>query len=104
MNKKINIKELKIKDAAHNFAINGRYSCYKELGLAESNKKLGFITGAHSEEAKELWQDGMYSEDEVKALVDKAIYDYIGTNGTIVENNLKISKLWFDTHKKQNNE
>jgi len=37
-----------------------------------------------------------WNKSEVKSIVNKAIYDYIGSHGNIVDANLKIPKSWFD--------
>ena len=50
--------EKQIKDAAYNFLVKVNQSPYYS--------KEAFIAGAKSEAAKEYWQQGMYSEEEVK--------------------------------------
>ena len=54
--------ELKIKDAAHTYASN--FVMRKRSEIRES-----FCDGAMSPEAKEFWQQGMYSKEDLKVMI-----------------------------------
>ena len=50
----------------------------KERGMDEEAEYCvyrGFLEGAKSEAAKEFWQRGMYSEGELRLLLDKYLYE-----------------------------
>lgn len=62
--------EKKIEEAGLNFATrDGHFTInpLNEAGIRATIK--GFEAGAKSPEVKEYWQQGMYSEEEVKAIL-----------------------------------
>jgi len=75
--------EKAIEEAANNFATrDGHFTInpLNEAGIRATIK--GFEAGAKSPEAKELHQQGMYSEEDVETLLNKAFGD-IGYGITI---------------------
>lgn len=56
-----------------------------------------YIAGVKSEAAKEYWQKGMYSEDEVIELLSKM--DYCGWVGNFAGPDVR--KEWFEQNKKK---
>lgn len=62
----------------------------------ESDWTSGFIYGAKSPEAKEYWQQGMYSEEEVKRLCSKAWLIKGDINDLIYQ-----FDNWFEQNKKK---
>lgn len=68
----------------------------------KTNSHVGdnnFIVGAKSEAAKEYWQQGMYSEEEVFNLIDR-IYT-TGIYQMETYNKSMNLKAWFDQNKKK---
>lgn len=63
-----------------------------------------FIVGAKSPEAKQYWQQGMYSEEEVEILCLKAINDSLTSVNRFMNNSdceLIDQNIWFEQNKKK---
>ena len=79
-----------IEEAAKEYMEKGNYSGYG-----------GFVAGANSPEAKEFWQQGMYSEEDVREIAtDFFRYWYNTISGTNTDEGFSI---WFEEYKKKKN-
>ena len=58
--------EKQIEEAAEKYSLNGDWTMFAEKEIV---RKEAYISGAKSEAAKEYWQQGMYSEDEIWELL-----------------------------------
>lgn len=93
--------EKKIEEAAENFIVKNTKPNNVDLEdhfvnfSGGSFEKDCWISGAKSEAAKQYWQQGMYSEEEVKELLIKCLaYTNISILGKEFEN-------WFNKNKKK---
>lgn len=78
-----------IEEAAES-RITKQYTAYKV-------RRAGFITGAYSEAAKEFHTQGMYSEEQLRKLLN-IIYDKWVDD---LQNMYKSFDEWYDTYKKK---
>ena len=98
--------EKQIEEAANNFATrNGHFiiNPHNEAGIRATIK--GFINGAKSLVAKEYWQQGMYSEEEVYKLIYQAETIGFGNARRYDEEGFQAEQIdireWFNENKKK---
>lgn len=84
-NSKLNID--KIEEAAKKYS-------YNSSAIKAEYARAGFMAGATSQEAKEYWRRGMYSEEEVLEL----LYTF---NVKEIVGEPFLVKDWFEAHKKK---
>lgn len=70
--------------------------------VAEAVKQY-FIAGAKSKAAKQYWQQGMYTEEEVKDLLNKSHLARVKDPMLVlwVDKGLEFSPTWFEQNKKK---
>ena len=91
----MNELEKKIEEAAdnhHYFGINAPIGSRNRANFEQ--KKESFIAGAKSDAAKNYWQKGMYTEEEVKELFRKFVIE--NTNISLI-----VAGNWLNKNKKK---
>ena len=99
--------EKKIEEAAdnhHYFGINAPIGSRNRANFEQ--KKESFIAGAKSDAAKNYWQKGMYTEEEVLALFENWLNTKINEELMVISGELDclegvIFSDWFERNKKK---
>lgn len=97
MSKKIAELEKKIDDTARRHWADG----YDPESGREHGSESSFRDGALSPEAKEYWQQGLYTEEEVKRMSRNAFHNGLSTSPLSYDYDGNYFEKWFEQNKKK---